>query len=48
MLYSLWEDPQEWLENYHMRSISETVDSMVKCRFGAATRGNDSGSAEGN
>ena len=25
MLYSLWEYPQEWLENYHMRSISETV-----------------------
>ncbi|MCK4459709.1 MAG: hypothetical protein KAU52_08310 [Methanosarcinales archaeon] len=35
MLYSLWEDPHEWLENYHMRSISETVNSMVKCRFGA-------------
>ncbi len=38
MLYSLWEDPQEWLENYHMRSISETVNSMVKCRFGAPLR----------
>jgi hypothetical protein len=24
-----------------MRSISETVNSMVKCRFGAATRGNN-------
>ena len=35
MLYSLWEDPQEWLKEYHMRSISETVNSMVKCRFGA-------------
>jgi transposase len=41
MLYSLWKDPQEWLENYHMRSISEMVNSMVKCRFGAAARGND-------
>jgi len=38
MLYSLWEAPQEWLENYHMRSISETVNSMVKCRFGAPLR----------
>jgi transposase len=38
MLYSLWEDPQEWLEHYHMRSISETVNSMVKCRFGAPLR----------
>lgn len=38
MLYSLWEDPQEWLEHYHMRSISETVNSMVKCRFGVPLR----------
>ena len=38
MLYSLWKDPQGWLENYHMRSISETVNSMVKCRFGAPLR----------
>jgi len=38
MLYSLWEDPHEWLEEYHMRSISETVNSMVKCRFGAPLR----------
>ena len=29
---------QEWLEHYHMRSISETVNSMVKCRFGAPLR----------
>ena len=34
MLLSLWKDPQKWLEEYHMRSISETVNSMVKCRFG--------------
>jgi len=40
MLYSLWEDPQEWLKEYHMRSISETVNSMVKCRFGAHAWGN--------
>ena len=40
MLYSLWEDPQGWLEEYHMRSISETVNSMVKCRFGAHAQGN--------
>ncbi|MGP8319355.1 MAG: hypothetical protein ACT6FD_00980, partial [Methanosarcinaceae archaeon] len=38
MLFSLWEDPQEWLEQYHMRSISKTVNSMVKCRFGAPLR----------
>ena len=35
MLHSLWKDPQAWLEAYHMRSISETVNSMVKSRFGA-------------
>ena len=38
MLFSLWKDPQIWLEQYHMRSISETVNSMVKCRFGATIR----------
>jgi transposase len=38
MLFSLWNDPQKWLEMYHMRSISETVNSMVKCRFGAPLR----------
>jgi hypothetical protein len=38
MLFSLWKDPQLWLEQYHMRSISETVNSMVKCRFGATIR----------
>ena len=38
MLYSIWEDPQQWLEHYHMRSISETVNSMVMCRFGAPLR----------
>ncbi len=38
MLLSLWNDPQKWLKEYHMRSISETVNSMVKCRFGAPLR----------
>jgi hypothetical protein len=38
MLFSLWNDPQRWLEHYHMRSISETVNSMVRCRFGAPLR----------
>ncbi len=38
MLLSLWNDPQRWLEEYHMRSISETVNSMVKCRFGGPLR----------
>ena len=31
---SLWNDPQDWLEQYHMRLISETVNSMIKIRFG--------------
>ncbi len=38
MLYSLWDNPQKWLEQYHMRSISETVNSMIKCRFGTTLR----------
>jgi transposase len=38
MLFSLWNDPQVWLDEYHMRSISKTVNSMVKCRFGAPLR----------
>ena len=38
MLFSLWNDPQGWLDEYHMRSISETVNSMVKCRFGVPLR----------
>ena len=41
MLYSLWEDPQGWLEEYHMRSISETVKTITKCRFGAHAWGRD-------
>ena len=38
MLSGLLDDPHEWLTHYHMRSISETVSSMVKCRFGATLR----------
>ena len=38
MLLSLWRDSQEWMSVYHMRSISETVNSMVKCRFGDVLR----------
>ena len=38
MLGAIQEEPQKWLEEYHMRSISETVNSMVKCRFGAPLR----------
>ncbi|MCL4336080.1 MAG: hypothetical protein M1344_02475 [Candidatus Thermoplasmatota archaeon] len=30
MLYGLMDDPQSWLEHYHMRSISECVNSMMK------------------
>ena len=32
MLWSLSEEPQEWLSEYHMRSISETGYSMLKIR----------------
>lgn len=32
MLYRLAENPQEWLEEYHNRSISETGNSMLKRR----------------
>lgn len=38
MLHALWKDPQEWMEAYHMRSIAETVNSMIKARFGAPLR----------
>ncbi|RLG23455.1 hypothetical protein DRN77_04450 [Methanosarcinales archaeon] len=38
--------PQGWLEDYHKRSISETVNFMVKCRFGAPP-GKETRSAEG-
>lgn len=33
MLLGLVNDAQKWLEEYHNRSISETVNSVLKCRF---------------
>ena len=33
MLYEFVDDPQQWLREYHMRSISETANSMDKRRF---------------
>lgn len=33
MTHGLVDDPQRWLRAYHMRSISETVNSMDKNRF---------------
>jgi transposase len=30
MLYDFMKDTQEWLEPYHMRSILESVNSMIK------------------
>ena len=30
MLYGFMDNTQEWLEQYHMRSISESVNSMMK------------------
>ncbi|MBC2706640.1 MAG: hypothetical protein HF975_04160 [ANME-2 cluster archaeon] len=38
MLYSIWEDMQECLKQYHMRSMTETVNSMLMARFGAPLR----------
>ena len=38
MVSSLHENPQDWMKHYHMRSISETVNSMVECRFGYPLR----------
>lgn len=32
MLWNLVENPQEWLFEYHMRSVSETGNSMLKGR----------------
>jgi transposase len=33
MMHAFVEDPQGWLGEYHMRSISETVNSVDKTRF---------------
>lgn len=30
MLYGFVDDTQSWMEQYHMRSISESVNSMIK------------------
>ncbi|MDG7001145.1 MAG: hypothetical protein JRN15_18780, partial [Nitrososphaerota archaeon] len=38
MTYELVADPQTWLATYHMRSISETVNSMEKRRFPSKLR----------
>ena len=38
MLYGLLEDPQSWMEEYHMRSISEAVNSMMKRKMPAKIR----------
>jgi transposase len=38
MLYSLAENPQRWLESYHNRSMSETVNSMLKRRMATKVR----------
>ena len=38
MMYEFVDDPQEYLGVYHMRSISETVNSMDKTRFPARIR----------
>ena len=33
MMHAFVDDPQGWLREYHMRSMSETVNSMDKARF---------------
>ena len=38
MTYGLVDDPQGWLEDYHMRSISETGNSMDRTRLPAKIR----------
>ena len=38
MLYKFMGNPQEWLEEYHMRSISESVNSMMKRKMPAKIR----------
>jgi transposase len=38
MTYEFVDDPQEYLRVYHMRSISETANSMDKARFPARIR----------
>ena len=38
MLYDFVDNTQEWLEQYHMRSISESVNSMMKRKMPAKIR----------
>ncbi len=38
MLYDFINNTQEWLENYHMRSISEFVNSMIKRKMPSKIR----------
>ena len=38
MLYDFADNTQEWLEEYHMRSISESVNSMMKRKMPAKVR----------
>ena len=38
MLYNFMDNPQEWLEKYHMRSLSESVNSMMKRKMPAKIR----------
>ena len=38
MLYDFADNTQEWLEQYHMRSISESVNSMMKRKMPVKVR----------
>jgi hypothetical protein len=38
MLYSFIDDTQEWLAEYHMRSLSESVNSMLKRKMPVKVR----------
>jgi hypothetical protein len=38
MLYAFMNDTQEWLETYHMRSISETANSIIKWKMPFKTK----------
>ncbi len=38
MMYSFMDNTQDWLEHYHMRSISECVNSVLKRKMPAKIR----------
>ncbi len=38
MLYDFVDNPQEWLQEYHMRSISKSVNSMMKRKMSVKVR----------